>query len=157
MATLGAVLGGYLTYRLGRAGGREALEKRLSKRRSDQAHRTFEKYGFASVAIPAILPPPMPMVPFLMAAGAMQYPTHKFLTALTTGRAVRFFALAWIAHRYGDTVFGFFARYYRPALYTLLGIAVIGALALLFYFLYWRKKKWRREAVRPDQPGRRAA
>src|SRR5208283_1423957 len=32
MATAGAILGGYLTYRMARKGGKETLEKRFSKR-----------------------------------------------------------------------------------------------------------------------------
>jgi len=35
------------------------------------------------------LPPPMPFVPFLLAAGAMQYSVKKFLAAMTLGRIVR--------------------------------------------------------------------
>ena len=34
MATIGAVLGGYITYSLARKGGKEAMERRLSKRRA---------------------------------------------------------------------------------------------------------------------------
>src|ERR1700685_2021761 len=34
MATIGAVLGGYITYALVRKGGKEAMEVRLSKRRA---------------------------------------------------------------------------------------------------------------------------
>ena len=34
MATAGAVLGGYLTYRMARKGGKETLEKKLSQRKA---------------------------------------------------------------------------------------------------------------------------
>jgi len=33
MATLGAVIGGYITYRLARKGGKEAMERKLSRKR----------------------------------------------------------------------------------------------------------------------------
>src|SRR6202046_1031833 len=39
MATLGAVLGGYITYALARKGGKEAMERKLSKRRGAQFWR----------------------------------------------------------------------------------------------------------------------
>src|SRR5277367_1390277 len=90
MATLGAVLGGYITYALARKGGKEAMERKLSKRRAAQFCSTFERWGFAAVAVPALMPPPFPFVPFLLAAGAMQYSRKKFLSALTLGRGVRY-------------------------------------------------------------------
>src|SRR5271170_6544163 len=72
MATAGAVLGGYLTYRMARKGGKETLEKKFSQRKVKKVYAIFERWGFAAVAIPAILPPPFPIVPMLLAAGAMQ-------------------------------------------------------------------------------------
>ena len=73
MATIGAVIGGYITYSLARKGGKEAMERRLSKRKAAKFCKKFERWGFGGIAIPAILPPPFPFVPFLVAAGAMQY------------------------------------------------------------------------------------
>src|SRR5579872_5442628 len=46
MATLGAVLGGYITYQLARRGGKPALEHRLSRRQVDSLYRSFERWGF---------------------------------------------------------------------------------------------------------------
>src|SRR5215472_8373878 len=105
MATVGAVIGGYLTYRLGRAGGKEALEQRLKKKRAEKAYRTFERWGFWAVAVPAVLPPPVPIVPFLLVAGALKYPRQKFLAALTLGRSVRFTVVAFVASHYGRHIF----------------------------------------------------
>src|ERR1700681_2963560 len=73
MATLGAVIGGYITYALARKGGKEAMERKLSRKRAAQFSNAFARWGFAAVAVPALLPPPFPFVPFLLAAGAMQY------------------------------------------------------------------------------------
>ncbi len=74
MATIGSVIGGYVTYQIGRKKGQEEIAKRFSKSRVDRVHKQFERWGYGAVAIPAMLPPPMPMVPFLLAAGAAQYP-----------------------------------------------------------------------------------
>src|ERR1700724_3889813 len=46
MATIGAVIGGYITYALARKGGKEAMERKLSKRRGAKVHATFERWGF---------------------------------------------------------------------------------------------------------------
>jgi membrane protein YqaA with SNARE-associated domain len=90
MATVGAVVGGYITYALARKGGKEAMERKLSRKRAEKVSNTFERWGFFAVAAPALMPPPFPFVPFLLAAGAMQYPKAKFVGALTVGRGVRY-------------------------------------------------------------------
>lgn len=139
MATAGAVLGGYLTYRMARKGGKETLEKKLSKKRAKKVYAIFERWGFASVATAAILPPPFPIVPILLAAGAMQYPTRKFLAALAVGRGIRFTILGYLGAHYGTHIVRFFAQYYWPVLLTLLALSVLGGLYGLFE--YKRRQK----------------
>jgi len=137
MATVGAVIGGYITYSLARKGGREAFERKLKKERAEKVFRRFERWGFGAVALPAVLPPPFPIVPFLLAAGAMQYSRKKFLAALALGRAVRFTVVAGLGAIYGRHIVRFFSRYYKPALFVLIGLAVAGGvLALIQYYRY---------------------
>lgn len=137
MATVGAVIGGYITYYLARKGGKEAFERKLSKNRADKVFQRFERWGFFAVAVPALLPPPFPIVPFLLAAGAMQYSRKKFVAALTLGRGVRFTIVAGLGAIYGRHIVRFFSRYYKPALFTLIGLAVIaGILSLIQYYRY---------------------
>src|SRR5216684_1151669 len=101
MATIGAVIGGYITYALARKGGKQAMERKLSKTRAEQFSSAFARWGFFAVAIPAMLPPPFPFVPFLIAAGAMQYSRKKFLGALTLGRGLRYTIAAFLGFHYG--------------------------------------------------------
>jgi membrane protein YqaA with SNARE-associated domain len=139
MATIGAVIGGYITYALARKGGKEALERKLSKKRAAQFSKAFERWGFSAVAIPATLPPPFPIVPFLLVAGAMQYPPKKFLAALTLGRGIRYTILSILGFVYGRHILRFFSQYYAPALAILIGLAVLGGVVTLIGYL--RKKK----------------
>ena len=139
MATAGAVLGGYLTYRMARKGGKEAVEKKFSEKKAKRVYAIFERWGFASVAIPAILPPPFPIVPMLLAAGAMQYPTKKFLAALTLGRGIRYAILGYLGAHYGRSILNFFGQYYWPVLITLIALSV--AAALFGFFEYKRRQK----------------
>lgn len=128
MATIGAVIGGFLTYRMARKGGKETLEKRFSPKKVKKVYAVFERWGFASVAIPAILPPPFPIVPMLLAAGAMQYPTRKFIAALTVGRGIRYTILGYLGAHYGRHIVKFFAQYYWPVLIALILFALVGGL-----------------------------
>jgi len=140
MATLGALLGGYLTYDLARRGGKEALERRKAKKRAEKLYRSFARWGFGAVAVPAMLPPPFPIVPFLLAAGALQYPRKKFLSALALGRGIRFTIIAALGAHYGDAIAGFFAQYYTPALIVLIALAVAGAAVALIEYLRYRRR-----------------
>jgi membrane protein YqaA with SNARE-associated domain len=139
MATLGAVVGGYITYALARKGGKEAMERKLSRKRAAQFSKAFARWGFAAVAIPALMPPPFPFVPFLLAAGAMQYSPKKFLIALTVGRGVRYTIAAGLGFHYGRHILRFFSRYYKPAMTILIALAVIGAVLSLIQYLRMRK------------------
>jgi membrane protein YqaA with SNARE-associated domain len=152
MATVGAVIGGYLTYRLAEKGGEETLEKKVGKQRAEKLYRRFKAHGFATVAVGAMLPPPFPIVPFLLAAGAMKYPRRNFLAAIGLGRAARFVALAYLAHRYGSGIIGWVSRYYRPALYALITLAIVGGIAGIVYWKWYlpqHQKKPRRATVTP--------
>jgi len=140
MATLGAVIGGYITYSLARKGGKETMERKLSKRRAARVCQAFERWGFAAVAFPALLPPPFPFLPFLLAAGAMQYSRKKFLAALVLGRGIRYFIEAYLGFHYGSHILRFFSKYYKPALAILIGLAVIGAVVTLIQYLRLKKK-----------------
>jgi membrane protein DedA with SNARE-associated domain len=157
MATVGAILGGYLTYRMARNGGKQLLERRLSPKKAKRVYLIFERWWFASVAIPAILPPPFPIVPALLAAGAMQYPTRKFLAALAVGRAIRFTILGYLGAHYGTQIASFFDRYYWPVLVTVIALAVVAGLYGLFEYKR-RQKNSNPRAMRPKmQPRHRAA
>ena len=138
MATVGSVIGGYFTYRLGVKGGEETLQKKLSKRRADQVSGVFRRFGFWSVAVNAIIPPPMPIVPILIVAGALKYPRNRFLAALSLGRGARYLLLAFLGHLYGSSILHWLTKYYQPLLYALIGLAVLGGLAGLYF--WWRNK-----------------
>ena len=139
MATLGAVIGGYITYSLARKGGKQTMERKLSERRAAKVYEAFERWGFWAVAVPALLPPPFPFVPFLLAAGALQYSRQKFLAALSLGRLVRYTIVAGLGALYGNQIVRFFSRYYKPAVSILVALAVIGAAVSIIQYYRWKK------------------
>jgi len=143
MATVGSVIGGFVSYRLARKGGKEALERRVSRRRIDKVCKIFERWGFGAIAIPALLPPPVPMVPFLFAAGAMQYPVRKFLLALTLGRVLRYTILAYLAARYGRQIIAFAAAHGHPVIVAII-LLLVATAAMVYYF--WGGSKRRKRA-----------
>jgi membrane protein YqaA with SNARE-associated domain len=158
MATFGAVIGGYLTYNLARKGGKGALQRRLPAKKMDSMNEKFAHFGFGAVAVPALLPPPFPIVPALLAAGAMQYPRKKFLTALAVGRGIRYTVVAFLGAHFGPHIVAFFSKYYKPALFTLIGMAAVSGVFAIIEYLRLRRRREKLPA-KPDKPagGRRAA
>lgn len=147
MSTVGALVGGYITYLLARKGGKEAFESRLNKKKARNLYRRFERWGIGAISIPALLPPPFPIVPFLLTAGALQYPPKRFVAALAFGRGIRFTIIAWLGSRYGNAITTFFERYYKPTLLILVGCAVLaGVLALVGYYSRRNRKRSRSQS-----------
>lgn len=140
MATVGSLVGSYFTFKIGREGGKEALEKRISKKRVEQVYKKFERGGFSVILVPALLPPPVPLVPFVLAAGALNYPTRRFLTALGVGRVIRYSVLGLLASIYGRSILGFLKHYYQPVLWSLIGLSVLGGIGSL---VWWKKRQSR--------------
>jgi membrane protein YqaA with SNARE-associated domain len=139
MATVGAVIGGYITYALGRKGGKETIERKLNKDKAEKLLKRLDKWGFWSVVVGALLPPPFPLVPVLLAAGAIQYSTKKFLAALTLGRSVRYCLVAGLGSLYAKPITSFFNRYYKPTALVLAGLAAIGSFFAIREYLRARK------------------
>jgi len=140
-ATAAAMLGGYVTYRLAKKGGKESLEKKIGPSRAKKVYRRFAKSAFATVLVGAMIPPPFPLVPVLMAAGALQYSARKFLIALGIGRGIRFLAVAFLGRVYGTAIVGWLGRYYRPFLYALIAAGVVGGIAAIVYVKWYRPKR----------------
>jgi len=147
MATAGEVVGGYLTYRMAQKGGRETLERKVGKPRAEKTYKYFEKHGRLAVFTGSLLPPPFPFTSVLMAAGVMQYPSKKFLSELTAGRGLRFFAVAYFGGIYGPQMIRFFSQYYRPALYVLIALAVTSGIGALVYFKWYRPRAQQKEGA----------
>jgi membrane protein YqaA with SNARE-associated domain len=135
MATAGSVIGGYLTYRLARGEGKGNLRKRLNRSQMEKVHAAFERWGFFSIAVPALIPPPFPMTPFLIAAGAAQYSLKKFIAALFIGRAIRYTILGALAALYGRQILAYFARHTHAIVW--IGIILVSA-GVAFAVIRWK-------------------
>lgn len=140
MATAGAVLGGYLTYRIALREGKKELEKRVPQKQMKKVEHVFARWGFGAVVITALLPPPAPMVPFLLTAGAAQYPRKKFLSALAIGRGIRYTVLAFLASIYGGVILHM-VSHHANIFIILAAVGVGGAIAGALYLRYRRKSR----------------
>ncbi|HXG55967.1 MAG TPA: VTT domain-containing protein [Vicinamibacterales bacterium] len=128
LPTIGSVIGSYVIYRLARRGGEGFLKKRVSEKHAARALSIFEKYGFLAVAIPAILPPPVPFKLFVLAAGAAGMRAGPFLIAATAGRGVRYFGEALLALWYGQRALDFMTSHaHTISIGLVVAVVVLGA------------------------------
>ena len=141
MATVGSVLGSFVTYRLARKGGKETLERKFPAKRLEKIYKLFERWGFAAIATIAVLPPPAPVVVFVCAAGAMQYSAKKFVLAMALGRIIRYSLLAFLAARYGRHVLNVIAQHGHPVFIVVVVLMAAAVAALIFFVARkWKKK-----------------
>jgi membrane protein YqaA with SNARE-associated domain len=139
LASAGSALGGYFSHLVGQRGGMAFLEKRVPARIFKRVCEWMQDHAILSVALPAILPPPMPLSPFVLAAGALNMSRKKFLLTFTISRALRHTIAAWLGVHYGRHIVrmwnGLSAKYATPFLIVLWTL-IIGSCAFAFWQLY---------------------
>jgi membrane protein DedA with SNARE-associated domain len=103
-AFVGSVIGGYMTWAAGKKGGEAALDKLGRGRFVSRIQGWVKRNGLLSVALAALLPPPVPLMPFLLAAGALGLSRARFIISYCGARAVRYGVVAWLGYKYGRQV-----------------------------------------------------
>jgi len=140
LAVAGAIVGGLITWTVGKRGGEPALQRYVPERYYDRITGWVKHNGFVAVVLAAMLPPPIPLMPFLVAAGALGVPKGRFTWAFGVGRAARYSLIAWLGIVYGHPMIRWWNRYladYSGAIaWAIFGIFLAGAA--------WAIWKWRR-------------
>lgn len=147
-ATVGSILGGYLTWGTGSKGGEAALHRYMPKRFARRLTGWVESKGTLAVTIAALLPPPFPLMPLLLAAGALGVSRRKFLVSFGLARTFRYALVAWLAEAYGRAMVRAFRHYLagwsEPLMWTYLGLVVAGVL-----YGVWKFRRQRRQTSAP--------
>lgn len=139
ITSVGAAIGGYISYRVGRSGGMTLLERRVPPRIFNLVCDWMERHAILSVALPALLPPPVPLTPFVLAAGALKMPRKKFLIAFIASRTARYTIDAILGLHYGRHILRAWnhlsAKYATPIL-VVVWTAIIVSCAFAVWKLY---------------------
>ena len=139
-AATGSVLGCFLLYTIMRRGGQAVLRRRFNLESIQKVERAYARFGFLAIAIPAILPPPLPFKVFVATAGTLEYPRWKFLLTVMLARSLRYYVEGILAVFYGRRVLVFFRD---NGVVIISIVATIGLIALLIYMLINRNKNVR--------------
>ena len=149
-STFGSFLGGWFSYQVGQSGGMDFIQKRTPERIFKRVTGWMESHAILAVALPAILPPPMPLSPFVLAAGALKMSRNKFLITFTSSRLIRHTLAVWLGIHFGSMVLNlwnrFFTKWGTPVL-IFLWVAILVSVGYAFYQLYKTRKSLGKQTV----------
>lgn len=115
-AIAGSLVGSTVLFAIARQGGAAFLSRYTSRGTGRRLHAWFERYGLATVFIPAVSPLPMPMKVPVFCAGALGIRWAAFLGTVLAARIIRYFALAYLAQRYGSETLSFLKHHWGAIL-----------------------------------------
>ena len=144
---IGSVIGCLILYRVAQR-GEQFVTKRFHPRHLDRVKEIYRKWGIFALVIPALLPPPMPFKIFVVAAGALNYPSARFATVIMIARTVRYYFWGWVAF------------FFREEVLQILGwmeshvIEILGGLIALFILSFIGRRVFAR--VRSQTPERQS-
>jgi membrane protein YqaA with SNARE-associated domain len=129
-AIAGSILGGYTTWHIGRRGGEDALRHYVPARLLGRIVGWVERHRLLAVFLPALLPPPFPLLPFALASGALGVSRSRFLAVFGAARSLRYSFIAWLGVTYGRRVVRLWSRtlqtWSTPLLSVFIGLMVVG-------------------------------
>jgi len=129
-AAAGSVIGCSILYSIMRRGGQAVLRRRFSPEGIQRVEQAYARFGFLAIAVPAILPPPLPFKIFVATAGTLEYPRWKFLLTVMLARSLRYYVEGILAVYYGRRVLLFFRDN------GLVIISIVATLALIGVIIY---------------------
>jgi membrane protein YqaA with SNARE-associated domain len=129
-AIAGSILGGYTTWQIGKKGGEAALRRYVPARLLGRVVGWVERHRILSVFLPAVLPPPIPLLPFALASGALGVSRRRFLVVFSAARILRYSFIAWLAAVYGRRIVrlwsGNLEKWSTPVVCVFVGLLVAG-------------------------------
>lgn len=139
LSTAGSAVGGYFSYQVGHAGGMAFLEKNVPARIFKRVCDWMQRHAILAVALPAILPPPVPLSPFVLAAGALKMRRSKFMITFTISRALRHAIAALLGVYYGRhilRVWNAFSQKWATTILIAVWTVILVGCAIAFWKLY---------------------
>ena len=125
-AAAGSVLGCLLLYSIMRRGGQAVMRRRFSPESIARVEKAYARFGFLALAIPALLPPPMPFKIFVATAGALEYPRWRFMLTIMLARSVRYYVEGTLAVFYGEQVVDFLRHNGMAILSVAAAVVIVG-------------------------------
>jgi len=104
LATVGSLIGASVTFWIGCKIGEHSLENWISKQRLERIRCKIKDKGAVALAVPALMPPPFPLTPFILACGAFSVSKPRFFVTFGLMRIMRFGAVSILGWIYGRRI-----------------------------------------------------
>lgn len=125
----GSIAGCLITYWFVSKMSIDAIERHIPRLKIDQIRERVSRHAFWAVLIAALLPPPFPFTPFILAISSIKLPLRTFLPAIVCGRSIRFFIEGVLALHYGRHIVRLIKNPIWEAIVALiLVVAVVGTI-----------------------------
>jgi membrane protein YqaA with SNARE-associated domain len=143
LATIGSLAGAGVTFWLGKKAGEVGLERLVPRHRLERMRCSVRDSGAIALAVPALLPPPFPLTPFILTCGALDVDRWRFFVTFGTIRLLRFGVEATLARIYGQSVLRVLqSEAFQVVITGFVVVAVLGTIAS--GVILWRQTQDRR-------------
>lgn len=141
-ATLGSLAGCTALWYIGRRGGEALLIRKFGRDRVDQTRFAFQKWDILALAIPSMLPPPMPFKIFVLSSGVFGVPFPRFAATLIVARGLRYTFWGVMGALYGEEALALLKRFDAWfAANALVILSVLAAAVLAAVAVYYARRK----------------
>jgi uncharacterized membrane protein YdjX (TVP38/TMEM64 family) len=112
----------------------------------ERLQRSVRDRGAIAFALPALLPPPFPLTPFILTCGALRVDWRRFFITFGIARLARFFVEAVLARLYGRGILRVMeSDGFRLVIIGLIVLAVVGT--IVSGAMLWRNTRRPRPAT----------
>ncbi len=130
LATAGSLAGAGVTFWIGRKAGAAGLERLVPGKRLERLKCKVNEKGAVAMAVPALLPPPFPLTPFILTCGALDVNRWRFFVTFGVVRLLRFGAEGVLARLYGRGVLAVLqSEAFQMVVLVFVVIALLGTIA----------------------------
>lgn len=148
LATIGSLTGAAITTWVGHA-GEKGLRKAVKGQRLRYVERQIQNHAWWAVFMASVMPPPFPFTPFIAGAAAFGYPWQRLLTAVATGRVLRFSTEVVLAAVYGRWIMSLANS---PKLrYLILAVGIASIAGSVFSIVQWFRRSHSAPGGRPSR------
>ncbi len=150
LATIGSLIGCATTYRVGQWLGEEGVERWASPRQFERVKQRIHGAGAFALAVPALIPPPFPFTPFVLAAGALDVRPWTFFALLAVGRISRFMVEAVLARLYPHRLIQWMqSNAFRDIVWGFVFLALVGSAWSVYMVVRKARSEARHRRGRP--------
>jgi membrane protein YqaA with SNARE-associated domain len=142
-ASVGSIVGGYTTWYIGRRSGEAALRRYVPAHLLGRVVGWVENHRTLTVFLPPLLPPPIPLLPFALASGALGVSRRRFLVVFGLARSLRYSFIAWLGATYGRKIVRMFSTTLQKWSTPLLCVFLVLFIGGLCYGI-WKIRNFRK-------------